>query len=459
VVQGEDTIAAIATGMGEAGIGVVRLSGPEAVSVGERVFRARRGMPLGARRSHSVVYGWVITPDGAVVDESLALIMRGPRSYTGEDVVELHSHGGQVAVRQVLDAVLQAGARLAEPGEFTRRAFLNGRVDLSQAEAVIDIIRAKTDRALKAAVGQLRGSLGDEVRAIRDRLLEVAAHLEADIDFPELDLEVETFDHLAEGCQWGLERIRGLLRGTRQGRLLREGYRVVLAGRPNVGKSSLLNRLVRENRAIVTEVPGTTRDVIEEWVSIQGMPVIIADTAGIRETTDVVERLGVDRSRAMLDRADLVVLVVEAGPGITPQDREVADHLPPHTPKAVVFNKVDLAPGFLLPQTLEGVAGARILSVSAETGAGLDQLEGVIAETAGLSDREESMVANARHEEALRRAAAHLESALQTRQAGYGSDLLSIDVRGAWVALGEVTGESVGEDLLDQIFSRFCIGK
>lgn len=460
MLYGDDTIAAIATGMGEAGIGVVRISGPAAIPVGDKAFRPRRGKGLVDRRSHTVTYGWVVDPDsGAGVDEAVAIVMKGPRSFTGEDVVELHCHGGQVAIRRVLDAALAAGARLAEPGEFTRRAFLNGRMDLSQAEAVIDIIRAKTDRAMDAAVHQLRGGLSTEVQAIRDRLLEVAAHLEADIDFPELDLEVQTHDQVLHNCEWALAHIRGLLAGARQGKLLREGFRVVLAGRPNVGKSSLLNRLVRENRAIVTEIPGTTRDVIEEWINLRGLPVIVTDTAGIRETNDVVERLGVDRSRAMLERADLILVVVDASTGVTAEDRELAALLPERTAKFVLVNKVDLVSGEWPEAYGRLVDNARVIGVSAETGLGVERLEEAISEAAGLTDREESLVANARQEAALRRALGHVEGALETRLAGFGSDLISIDVRGAWVALGEITGETVGEDLLDQIFSRFCIGK
>ncbi len=456
---GEDTIAAVATGMGEGGIGVIRISGSDAVSVGSRCFRPRAGRALRDRRTHTVTYGWVIDPSGAPVDEALAILMRGPRSFTGEDVVELHCHGGQVAVRQVLDVVLAAGARLAEPGEFTRRAFLNGRIDLAQAEAVVDIIRAKTDRAMSAAVSQLRGELGGPVRSVRDRLLEVMAHLEADIDFPELDLEVQTRSEVTQACEESLARLHGLLAGARQGKLLREGLRVVLAGRPNVGKSSLMNRLVRENRSIVTEIPGTTRDVIEEWINLRGLPVVLADTAGIRPTEDVVERLGVDRSRAMLDRADLVLVVIDAEAGVTPEDHSLIDLLPTGKPRLGLVNKIDLAPNFDLGSVASALGGCEVLGVSAVSGMGLEELELTIARSAGGHDVEESFLANARHEEALRRAVEHLEAALQTERAGFSSDLVSIDIRSAWAVLGEITGETVGEDLLDQIFSRFCIGK
>jgi tRNA modification GTPase len=459
LIRGDDTIAAIATGMGEAGIGIIRISGPGAVTAGERTFRPARGRPLGERRSHSVTYGFVVDSSGRSLDEALAVLMKSPRSFTGEDVVELHCHGGQVAVRRVLDAVLAAGARLAEPGEFTRRAFMNGRIDLSQAEAVVDVIRAKTDRAMDAAVHQLRGELSTVVREIRDRLLEITAHLEADIDFPELDLEVDTQDQVDVGCQWCLARMADLLAGARQGKLLREGLRVVLAGRPNVGKSSLLNRLVRENRAIVTEIPGTTRDVIEEWVNIKGLPVLLADTAGIRETADLVEQLGVDRSRSMLERADLVLLIFDAADGITEDDRRLVSLLPAGKAVLVVVNKVDLAPGFDQDQVRALLGDVPLHAVSAQGGLGVGELEAAVAAFGGVFDQEEGALANARQEEALRRAIRHLEGALETRRAGFGSDLISIDIRGAWVALGEITGESVGEDLLDQIFSRFCIGK
>jgi len=456
---GEDTIAAIATGAGESAIGIVRLSGATALAVADRIFRPRRGRPLRDRRSYTVTYGWVTTPAGERVDEALALVMRGPHSYTGEDVVELQCHGGQLAVRRVLEQALQAGARLAEPGEFTRRAFLNGRMDLSQAEAVIDLIRAKTDRAMAAAVAHLGGSLRERVSAVRERLLEMMAHLEADIDFPELELEVQTREEVSAGCAAALAEVERLLGGARAGRILREGLRVVLAGRPNVGKSSLLNRLVRENRAIVTAVPGTTRDVIAEWVNLGGVPVQLSDTAGIRPTDDPVERIGVQRTREALRQAHLVLVVIDCGAGLLPEDEEWIAELPPGAARIGVANKIDLNPGFPLEQLAGALGGAPVVAVSAEQGTGIGELEMAIAREAGALDASEELLVNARQADAIGRAAAHLRDAQQTLAAGFGDELVAIDLRAAWMALGEVTGDTADEALLDEIFGRFCIGK
>lgn len=460
----EETITAIATSLGEGGIAIVRLSGAEAVAVADRVFAARRGAPLAGRRSHTVTYGWVLDENGGRLDEAVALVMRGPRSFTGEDVVELHVHGGAMPARRTLTQVLRAGARLAEPGEFTKRAFLNERMDLTQAEAVAEIIRAKTDRAMAAAVQHLEGELGRRVRALRDRLLEAAAHLEAEIDFPELDLETQTVELVQEGCRWVLAEVEQLLRGAHEGKILREGFRVVLAGRPNVGKSSLMNRLLRENRAIVTAVPGTTRDVIEEWINLGGIPVVLSDTAGIRETEDVVERIGVERTLGALQRAELILVLVDVKDGLTAADRDVIQQLPHDTACVGLLNKADQAVSSERMSAAaaglgEALGGAPVLALSAETGVGVAELEALIAGKAGVSDQEESLVVNARQEESLRHAREHLVAALETIAAGFGSDLISVDVRAAWISLGEVTGETVADDLLDQIFSRFCIGK
>lgn len=454
----EDTIAAVATASGEAGIGIVRVSGPRALAVGDKVFRARRNIRLSKRPSHTVTYGWVIS-DEAIVDEALALIMKGPRSYTGEDVVEFHCHGGQVPLRKVLQAVLGAGSRLSEPGEFTRRAFMHGRIDLSQAEAVIDIIRAKTDRAMDAAVRQLQGELSAAVRQVRDRLLEMMTHLEADIDFPELELEVQTQEQVRLGCVESLNHIRDMLVGARQGRLLRDGVRIAIVGRPNVGKSSLMNRLVREDRSIVTEIPGTTRDVVEEWIHLHGVPAVLSDTAGIHDSPDPIERLGMERTRTALVRADLVLFIIDGAFGLTEADRALYEIVPERTSRLIVVNKADI---------MESNGGAAIqglpsdadwVAVSALTGYQMEKLEARMAEMVGVVDKGESFVANSRQEESLRRAQDHLDAALFTAGQGLGTDMIAIDIRSAWAALGEITGETVGEDLLDQIFSRFCIGK
>lgn len=454
----KETIAAIATGVVEAGIGIVRVSGSEAVRIGDRVFRPDRGRPLSARPTHTLVYGRV--HEGLeTVDEALAVIMRGPRSFTGEDVLEIHCHGGRVALQRVLGTVVRAGARTAEPGEFTRRAFMNGRVDLAQAEAVIDVIRAKTDRAMVAAVRQLEGALSGPIRVIRDRLLEAMAHLEAEIDFPELDLEAQTAAEVASICESCLIELKRLVGGARRGKILREGLRVVLVGRPNVGKSSLMNRLVGESRSIVTEIPGTTRDVVEEWVSLRGIPLSLSDTAGIRPTDDPVERLGVERSRRALEQSDIVLLVIEAPTGFTEEDGLIAQAISDRSGVLVVANKVDL----LADPNVERLTVLRpdwpVVGVSAETGVGVDRLEEVLIRLAGAQETEESFLANARQEEALQRAIDALEAAMATYRAGFGSDLVSVEIRAGWTALGEIIGESVGEDLLDQIFSRFCIGK
>lgn len=457
-MHGDETIAAIVTGMAEAGVAVIRISGGSSVAVAERVFLHRRGAALSRRRSHSITYGSFIDESGSPIDEGLGLIMRGPRSYTGEDVVELHCHGGLVAVREVLRSVLSAGARLAEPGEFTRRAFLNGRIDLSQAESVIDVIRAKTDSALRSAIQHLRGGLSMKVGELRHRLLGAIAHLEADIDFPELELETQTLESTGLTCVDCVASLHDLLAGARRGEVLREGLRVALVGRPNVGKSSLMNALAREDRSIVTPVPGTTRDVVEHWISLSGLPVLLADTAGVRESDDVVERIGVERALEWVRRSDLVLFVMDATTGFTIADSEVLQAIPSGGRVVGVVNKADLVPGLTLTGYSEFVSGA-VLGVSATAGQGIEALEQLILEMAEGSEPVGGLMVNTRHEEILQRTVSHLEAGLVTLGLGMGSDLVSIDLRSAWSALGEITGETIGDDLLDQIFGQFCIGK
>ncbi len=451
----DDTIAAIATPQGQGGIGIVRLSGPEALSIARRVFVPSGRATLDAIASHRLIHGRVGDPEtGDTLDEALLVYMRGPRSYTGQDVVEIQGHGGPVPLRAILSLCLRRGARLAQEGEFTLRAFLLGRLDLAQAEAVLDIITSRTEAALRVAVNQLGGRLSSEVRALRHSLLEALAYLEASIDFgddvPEQDIAP---DLRAHG-----ERLAWLLREAERGMVYRQGVRTVIVGRPNVGKSSLLNRLLRAERAIVTPVPGTTRDTLEETLNIQGVPLVLTDTAGIVESRDLVERLGVERSRRSIAQADLALVVFDGSAPPAPEDAQVAA-LAAERPAVVAVNKSDLpaAGGYaaLLPQ-------APHIQVSALTGEGLPALEQCLVETifAGqVAASDEPVASNPRHRDLLQQALAHVQDACRALGAGAPEDLVAIDVTGAVDALGAITGERASEDLLATIFGRFCIGK
>lgn len=457
----DDTIAGIATALGEAGIGIIRISGPESRHVLRRLFRPTGWPGDWEPESHRLVYGHIVDPEsGETVDEAMAVWMRAPRSYTRQDVVEFHCHGGSTVLRAVLTLVLASGVRLAEPGEMTLRAFLNGRVDLAQAEAVLDVVRARTEAGLRAAQAQLAGALSAEIREARSSLLEVLAHLSALIDFPEDDVPPQMIGPQLESAARLLE---DLLSTADRGILLREGLRIAIVGRPNVGKSSLLNRLLRQERAIVTDIPGTTRDLLEESLSIRGVPVVLADTAGIRETSDVVEALGVARSRAALEQADLVLLVVDASSPLTEEDRALAE-IVADRPLIVVWNKLDLLPNG--PEQIDGalLPEAPRVMVSARTGEGIETLEARVwelvmgGEVVAATGRE-ALVNHPRHKAAIRQALESVRSAQAGLAEGLPADLLTIDLTAAVNALGEITGETATEDLLDVIFSRFCIGK
>ncbi|MBM7867744.1 tRNA uridine-5-carboxymethylaminomethyl(34) synthesis GTPase MnmE [Heliobacterium gestii] len=472
-----DTIAAVATPPGEGGIGIVRVSGPGARDVIKAVFFPRYGRGVDEWASHTLHLGTIIHPDdGREIDEALVAWMVGPRTFTTEDVAEFHCHGGAVPVRETLTAVLRAGARLAEPGEFSRRAFLGGRLDLAQAEAIIEVIRAKTRDGLGAALSQLEGQLSRRIDQVRADILALLAHLEAMIDFPEEDLPDMGSERLRVTVVHIGKQIGDLVERSRTGRVLREGWRTVIAGRPNVGKSSLMNALLDEQRAIVTEIPGTTRDAIEEYIDLGGIPLRIVDTAGIRETEDIVERIGVEKTREYLEKADLVLVVLDGSDGLNQEDEALLRSLVDR-PAVVLVNKSDLAIRRLDDVRLRSLVGKMpILSVSAKEGWGLQELsdlirsmvygqdgstvagregEGPVTRDGGRS----ALVTQARHREALERADFHLRQALEAVDVGASPDFLTIDLKAAWEALGEITGDTVGEDILDKIFSSFCIGK
>jgi tRNA modification GTPase len=470
----EDTICAIATPAGEGGIGVVRISGPQALSVAAGLLRLRSGQPLSSVVTHTIHLADLLIPASLrqprtsshphnptatdLFDEALMVYMKAPRSFTGEDVVEIHSHGGWLVLSLLCRACVEAGARLAEPGEFTKRAFLNGRLDLSQAEAVLDTIRAKSCASLNAAQRQLRGDLAREVDTAREALLHMLAHLEAGIDFVEEDIELLKKQELTQA----IERVSGLIERlqatSRQGRLLREGARVVIAGRPNVGKSSILNRLLKEDRAIVTAVPGTTRDVIEESIDLEGLMIHLVDTAGIRDTVDEVEREGIKRSRSAQQEADLQIIVIDGSASLTSDDRDLIDQAVVNK-HVIAINKADL-PVLVEPSSIG--TKACTVALSAKTGAGIDALRTAIRSQligAGGETTDGVMVTNVRHQAALARAGESLRHAAQSITAGLAAELLAIDMRAAADALGEITGVITTDEILERIFSEFCIGK
>lgn len=454
----EDTIAAIGTPVGEGGIGVIRVSGPDAPAIARRIVR--RGNENGDFESHRFYYGMVMDPDTAdAVDEVMAVLMVSPRSYTREDVLEIQCHGGYLVTRRVLDAVLRCGARLAEPGEFTRRAFLNGRIDLVQAEAVIDVIRSKTEAALSLAQHQREGRLSERLDAVQGSLRHGLALIEAFIDFPEEDVDSATQGEIEARTREALARIDELLDGFDEGRVLREGVSVLIAGKPNVGKSSLLNTLLREKRAIVTSVPGTTRDIIEEVVNVRGLPLRMLDTAGIRETEDIVEQEGVRLTLEKIPQADLILFVLDGSRPYDDDDRMILDALE-GCRSIVVVNKSDLTASLCLPGDLEGV---RIVPISTATGAGIDDLREAIFDTFihghAIDSREYVALSQARHRDALEKARGRIVVFLENLAAGHELEILAVDLRDALDAVGEVTGETTSDDILDMIFQRFCIGK
>jgi len=458
-----DTIAAISTPMGEGAIAIVRLSGEEAITIADRLYRSKAGKSLADLPSHTIHYGNIVEPDsGQIVEEVMVSIMRGPKTFTREDVIEINCHGGLVSVNRVLQLALANGARLAEPGEFTKRAFLNGRIDLSQAEAVMDLIRAKTDRAMNVAIDQMEGRLSKLINKLRQELLETLAHIEVNIDYPEYD-DVEEMTHslLVPKVKKVREEIIHLLQTSNQGKILREGLSTVIIGRPNVGKSSLLNSLVHENKAIVTDIPGTTRDVIEEYVNIRGVPLRLVDTAGIRETEDIVERIGVERSREVLKKADLILLVLNFNDKLTVEDEQLFEAIT-GMDTIIIVNKTDLPEKIGMDRVKQLAADQPIVTTSLLEEEGIDELEVAITNlffAGSIEAGDLTYVSNARHIALLNQAKGSIEEALAGIDDQLPIDMVQIDLTRTWDILGEIIGDAVHENLINQLFSQFCLGK
>ncbi|MEH7626644.1 tRNA uridine-5-carboxymethylaminomethyl(34) synthesis GTPase MnmE [Bacillus subtilis] len=458
-----DTIAAISTPMGEGAIAIVRLSGPEAIQIADRIYKGPKGKTLSSVESHTIHYGHIVDrPSDRVVEEVMVSVLKAPRTFTREDVIEINCHGGIVTVNQVLQLALREGARLAEPGEFTKRAFLNGRIDLSQAEAVMDLIRAKTDRAMNVAINQMEGRLSALVRRLRSEILETLAHVEVNIDYPEYD-DVEEMTHqiLVEKATAVKKEIEALLRTSEQGKILREGLSTVIIGRPNVGKSSLLNSLVHEAKAIVTDIPGTTRDVIEEYVNVRGVPLRLVDTAGIRETEDIVERIGVERSRQVLKEADLILLVLNYSEELSEEDVKLFEAVE-GMDVIVILNKTDLEAKIDTERVRELANGRPVVTTSLLKEEGINDLEEAIQSlfyTGAIESGDLTYVSNTRHISILQQAKRAIEDALSGIEQDVPIDMVQIDLTRCWELLGEIIGDSVHESLIDQLFSQFCLGK
>ncbi|HDR7733134.1 tRNA uridine-5-carboxymethylaminomethyl(34) synthesis GTPase MnmE [Bacillus cereus] len=455
-----DTIAAISTALGEGAIAIVRVSGDDAVEKVDRIFK---GKDLTEVSSHTIHYGHIVDLDtNQVIEEVMVSIMRAPRTFTRENIVEINCHGGLVSVNKVLQLILAQGVRLAEPGEFTKRAFLNGRIDLSQAEAVMDLIRAKTDRAMNVAINQMEGRLSKLIGRLRQEILETLAHVEVNIDYPEYD-DVEEMTHniLIEKARHVRSEIEKILETSKQGKILREGIATAIIGRPNVGKSSLLNSLVQEKKAIVTDIAGTTRDVIEEYVNVRGVPLKLIDTAGIRETEDVVERIGVERSKEMMSQADLVLVVVNYSEALTNEDEDLF-HAVQGKDFIVIVNKTDLPQAIDMERVTELAEGNRVITTSLIEEQGIDELEKAIADLffeGTIDSTDMTYVSNARHIGLLTQAGQTIGDAIEAIENGVPIDMVQIDLTRTWEILGEITGDTVHESLIDQLFSQFCLGK
>ena len=456
----DDTIAAIATAPGEGGIGIIRISGEKSLQVAQSIFKSKSGKMIKDYNARTLIYGTVVDNE-KVIDEVLVAYMKGPNSYTAEDVIEINCHGGFISVKKILELILSKGVRLAEAGEFTKRAFLNGRIDLSQAEAIIDVIKSKTDMDHEVAQSQLEGSLAKKIKDLRMNVTEVLAHLEVSIDFAEEDVEEITYQTLEEKALELRNEIKKLYDTAESGKILRDGLKTVIVGKPNVGKSSLLNSILGENRAIVTDIAGTTRDVIEEFVNIKGIPLKIVDTAGIRETEDVVEKIGVEKSRESFSTADLVIMVLDASRKLSEEDMEILESLK-NKKTIVLLNKMDLEPQIELEKIEEFVNSEDIIKISALKHQGIEELQDKIEAMVyhgSVKNSSDLMITNSRHKDALFKAYESINDAISAIEQRMPYDFIEVDFKNIWDYLGYINGDTVREDLLDTIFANFCIGK
>lgn len=456
------TIAAISTAVGEAGIGIVRMSGKNSLNIANKIFKGNKVETLDKSLSRKLTYGHIVNKEtDEIIDEVLISYMKGPETYTREDMVEIYCHGGIISVKKILELVLNKGARMAEAGEFTKIAFLNGRLDLAQAEAVMDMINAKTDKSFQASLGQLEGFLSKKINEIRNILLDMVAHVEVSIDFPEDDIEEVTYEDLKTKGEKVKKEIEVLLSTADRGKILREGLNTVILGKPNVGKSSLLNAVLRENRAIVTNIPGTTRDIIEEYINIDGIPLKIIDTAGIRITEDEVEKIGVNRAKEAINRADLIIAIFDASLELSEDDYEIIK-LIKEKKSIVLLNKTDLRNVLDEEELISLIEGKPMITTSITSGIGIDIMEEKIKEMFYGGEIEldsDTTITNVRHKDLLVKALDNINQALEDINLGVPIDCIEIDLKNSWENLGGISGDTIEEDILDKIFSEFCIGK
>lgn len=456
-----DTITSISTPMGEGAIGIVRLSGPQAVEIADKLYKGKH--LLNDVPSHTINYGHIIDPESKeVVEEVMVSVLRAPKTFTREDIIEINCHGGILTINRVLELTMTYGARMAEPGEFTKRAFLNGRIDLSQAEAVMDFIRSKTDRASKVAMNQIEGRLSDLIKKQRQSILEILAQVEVNIDYPEYDdVEDATTEFLLEQSKEIKQEINRLLDTGAQGKIMREGLSTVIVGKPNVGKSSMLNNLIQDNKAIVTEVAGTTRDVLEEYVNVRGVPLRLVDTAGIRETEDIVEKIGVERSRKALSQADLILFVLNNNEALTQEDYTLYEVVKKED-VIVIVNKMDLEQNIDINEVKDMIGDTPLIQTSMLKQEGIDELEIQIRDLffgGEVQNQDMTYVSNSRHISLLKQARQTIQDAIDAAESGVPMDMVQIDLTRTWEILGEIIGETASDELIDQLFSQFCLGK